>query len=387
MHEYRPTIVHMSTVHHWDDSRIFRRMCLSLARNGHHVVLLAISDNEQEIGGVHVLPVSHARSRLARVFVNLPRAAYQAWSIRAAVYHLHDPELIPLIPILRLRGGKVIYDAHEDLEKQILDKTYLPKSIRPAVGTAGRALCRFADRAANHVVAASPEIAEQFRERTCTMVRNYPEELPESKHAPKYEDRSNRVIYVGSLTRARGVEQMIDAMQYAGLADDWRLQLVGPHSPEDLLRQLQQRRGWDWVEHSSRVPPPLGRQLMGASKIGLAVLQPIGQYIDALPTKLFEYMSVGLPVVAADYPQCRNIVKGTGCGLAVDPTDPRAIGEAIGELAAKPELAKEMGERGKAEFASRLNWGSEEKRLLGIYARVLGNSATSGGGARNGGAG
>jgi glycosyltransferase involved in cell wall biosynthesis len=376
MHEYRPTIVHLSTVHHWDDSRIFRRMCLSLARNGHHVVLLAVSDGEQEIAGVHVLPVSFTRSRLARVFVNLPRAAYRAWSMCAAVYHLHDPELIPLIPVLRLRGGKVIYDAHEDLGKQILDKTYIPRAIRPAVGAAGRALCRFADRVSNHVVAASPEIAEQFRERTCSMIRNYPEELPESKHAPKYEDRSNRVIYVGGLTRARGVEQMIDAMQYAGLADNWRLLLVGPHSPEDLLRQLQQRRAWSWVEYHSKVPPPRARQMMGAAKIGLAVLQPIGQYVEALPTKLFEYMSVGLPVVAADYPQCRTVVKGAGCGLVVDPTDPSAIGEAIGELAAKPELAKEMGERGRAEVVSRFNWGSEEKRLLEIYAQLLGDSAT-----------
>jgi glycosyltransferase involved in cell wall biosynthesis len=83
-------------------------------------------------------------------------------------------------------------------------------------------------------------------------------------------------------------------------------------------------------------------------------------------------MSVGIPVVAADYPQCRRIVESAGCGVVVDPTDPRAIGEAVGRLAARPDLAAEMGERGRAAVAERYSWEAEEKRLLAVYADLLG---------------
>lgn len=369
----RPTVVHVSTVHHWDDSRIFRRMCLSLARHGYDVVLLAVADAERTVGDVRVVPVGAAGGRLTRVLLGLPRVAARAWSMRAALYHLHDPELMPLIPLLRLRGAQVVYDAHEDLPKQVLEKEYLPSAARPVVGAAARFLCRFADRTSSHVLAASPKVAERFRATTCTVVRNYPEDLPEGRDGPEYPRRGPVVVYAGGLTRARGVEQMVDAMPHARLPADWRLLLVGPHSPDDLIDRLRVRSGWEMVDHRGPVSAGEARVLIGTARIGLALLQPIGQNVDVLPTKLFEYMSLGVPVVAADYPQCRDVVQSAGCGIVVDATDPRAIGEAIAELAGRPEQAQEMGERGRREVARRFNWGVEERELLAAYSRVLGD--------------
>ena len=371
MSRNRPIVVHLSTVHRWDDSRVFRKMCLSLARNGYHVTLLAVADTERVVGGVRILPVARARSRLGRVLVRLPRGVAKAWSMRAAVYHLHDPELIPFIPILRLRGAKVIYDSHEDLALQILEKEYIPLKARPVVAAFGRLLVLIADRTANHVIAASPTVGEAFRDSKCTVIRNYPEDLAEARNAPPYDQRTRRVVYAGGLTKARGVEQMVDAMEYAALPADWRLLLVGPHSPEDFIDRLRSRPGWAHVDYQARVPPLEARRLMSECRIGLAVLQPIGQYVDVLPTKLFEYMSLAIPVVASDYPLCREVVESTGCGLLVDPTDPKAIGAAIAELAGDSERAKEMGRHGRTEGARRFTWSSEEQRLLAVYSRLL----------------
>lgn len=375
MRRHRPIAVHVSTVHNWDDSRVFRKMCLSLARAGYEVYLLAVADTSQEVDGVRILPVPAARSRVARVLLNIPRVALRAWRLRADVYHVHDPELIPLIPLLRLRGAKVVYDAHEDFPKQILYKEYIPSSVRPAVAAAGRLLCRVANRSANHVLAASPEVADAFDKARCTVVRNYPEDLPVTSNPPEYSRRDHRVVYVGTLTRARGVEQMVDAMAYRLLPPDWRFLLVGPHAPADFLEHLRQRPGWALVEHHGETSPPVARGMMADCRIGVAVLQPVGQYADVLPTKLFEYMSLGIPVVSADYPNCRRVVESSGCGLLVDPTDPRAIAEATAELAAHPEVAEEMGLRGRAAVQQRFNWGSEEKLLLGTYAAVLSSKA------------
>jgi glycosyltransferase involved in cell wall biosynthesis len=204
------------------------------------------------------------------------------------------------------------------------------------------------------------------------VIRNYPEDLAEAREAPAYDERANRVVYAGGLTLARGVEQMVDAMEHADLPADWRLLLVGPHSPGDLIDRLRARPGWVHVDHRSEVSPTEARRLMSECRIGLALLQPIGQYVDVLPTKLFEYMSLAIPVVASDYPQCREVVDGARCGLLVEPTDPKAIGVAIAELAGQPDLAREMGENGRVEGARRFNWASEEQRLLAVYSGLVG---------------
>ena len=190
MRQNRPIVVHLSTVHRWDDSRVFRKMCLSLAREGYEVVLVAVGDGEREIGDVRVLPVPAPRNRWERVLLTIPRVAARAWRLRAAAYHLHDPELVPLIPLLRLRGATVIYDAHEVLPQQVLYKEYIPRRVMPAAVAAGRMLCKVAGRTANHVIAASPEVVADFRPARCTVVRNYPEDLPVTRDAPEYGRRS-----------------------------------------------------------------------------------------------------------------------------------------------------------------------------------------------------
>ncbi len=376
MHSDRPTVVHISTVHSWTDNRIFRKICRSLARNGYQVTFLVSAPTRQTVDDVLIVPFESPRGRVARVLFNLPRVARRALAMHADVYHLHDPELIPLIPVLRLSGAKVIYDAHEDLGKQLLEKEYLAPAIRPLAAAAGRALCAFADRTANHVIAAAPKVAETFRADSCTVVRNYPEQYDDGSGTREYGERSNRAVYAGGLTRARGVEQMIDAIDHPSVPPDWRLLLVGPHSPADLIDRLRKRPGWSRVDYHGVLPPRDARALVDDCKIGLAVLQPIGQNPDVISTKLFEYMSSGIPIVAANYEQCRAIIEGSGCGMVVDPTDPEAIGKAIAMLAAQPEEAREMGRRGKEQVATTYNWKSEESRLLDAYARVLGGGPT-----------
>ena len=99
--------------------------------------------------------------------------------------------------------------------------------------------------------------------------------------------------------------------------------------------------------------------------------QPIGlnnRY--SLPNKLFQYMAAGIPVLATDFAQIREVVVGSGAGLVADTTSPELIAAALSELLADPAAARAMGDRGHEAVESRYNWATSEAALLDAYERV-----------------
>ena len=98
------------------------------------------------------------------------------------------------------------------------------------------------------------------------------------------------------------------------------------------------------------------------------VLQPIPNYINSLPVKMFEYMAAGVPVVAADFPLWREIVSGAKCGLTVDPSDPSRIADAIERLVEDTETAQRMGRRGRQAVETTYHWRQQWIRLRSVYA-------------------
>ena len=113
-------IVHLTSAHPSSDIRIFHKECKCLARAGYDVTLVAPGERDEMIDGVAVKAIPQSGSRYARMLLGPLRVLKTAWQLGPAVYHFHDPELIPVGIILRsLRRGKVIYDVHEDVPLQV----------------------------------------------------------------------------------------------------------------------------------------------------------------------------------------------------------------------------------------------------------------------------
>ncbi|MDD4359611.1 MAG: glycosyltransferase, partial [Syntrophaceticus sp.] len=102
-----------------------------------------------------------------------------------------------------------------------------------------------------------------------------------------------------------------------------------------------------------------------------ALLQPIPNYYDSYPTKMFEYMAMGLPVIVSDFPLYRSIVEKEQCGLCVNPESTEEIAQAVKWLLDNPGEAEAMGKRGQDVTLKKYNWDQEQSKLLDFYRSLL----------------
>ena len=104
---------------------------------------------------------------------------------------------------------------------------------------------------------------------------------------------------------------------------------------------------------------------------GLGLLFDVPKYRDKEPTKFFEYMAAGLPVLATRTPVWRDLVEGTGAGLCVNPDDLDEVVAAIRTLRDDPARARAMGEAGRRAVVERFGWDGQAANLLALYRRLL----------------
>jgi hypothetical protein len=365
----RPRIVHVTTVHPRDDIRIFRKECVSLARAGHDVTLV-VGDGRGDatVEGVHIADIgAPPPGRLARMRRQPKRALERVRALQPALVQVHDPELLPIAARLAREGVVAVYDAHEDVPRQILTKQWIPEALRPLVSRVferrENALVGWLDA----VVAATPHIARRFasRVRKAVVVANYPE-ADELAPPAQPRPRERAVCYVGGLMRTRGAFEMVRAIaRVPGVT----LHLAGRFEDALLETSLQAEPGWAQVTWHGQVGRDAVRDILARSRAGLVTLHPMPSYLDAYPIKLFEYMSAGLPVIASDFPLWRELVGEAG--LCVDPLDVEAIAEAIRTLVDDEAAGAAMGRAGRAAVLERFHWAAAERELLALYQRLF----------------
>lgn len=363
-------IAHLTSAHPRDDVRIFHKECKSLAAAGYEVHLV-VADNlgGEEQDGIMIHDVGKRGGRLARVLGATRRVLQKALALNAEIYHLHDPELLWVGLVLSVKGKAVIFDAHEDVSLQLLNKPYLTPSVLKVIAWIYTAVERFSCRRFSGIIAATPFIGAKFKaiNPDTAEVCNYPI-LKEFSPCENWGEKPAEVCYVGGLSGVRGTRQLVAAM--ALVRDEVRLNLVGGFSESGLRSEIQSGPGWDRVNEYGVQDRAGVSRVYARSRAGLVTLLPIPNYLDALPIKMFEYMSAGIPVIASNFVLWREIVDGNACGLCVDPEKPAEIAAAIDYLIAHPAEASRMGENGRQAVLTRYNWRNEEAVLLDFYRHL-----------------
>lgn len=368
-------VVHVTLAHDYRDVRIFEKECASLAAAGYEVFGLVPGAPEAVVNGVRLRPLNTRPGgflplRYVRRLIGVYRSAA---ALRADIYHLHDPELIPLGLLLRRHGALIVYDAHEDAPVEALSLN----RARPAKGRllalVWRLFIALAKKFCDGLIAATPDVAATLAPRPVTIVHNFPrlEKFAVLATAEAEARDPARLVYAGNISEIRGLFEMLDALALVAERRPCRLRLAGRFASAGLQAQAEAHPAWVRVDYLGQIPWPQVIAELRQSAVGLLLLHPTPEYVVSIPTKLFEYMAAGIPVVCSDFPLLRRIVEAAGCGVLADPCNPAVIAAAILPLLADPALAALQGRKGRQAVESTYSWETEAEALLSLYGRLV----------------
>jgi glycosyltransferase involved in cell wall biosynthesis len=365
-------IVHISTVHDDSDTRIVHKQCPGLAKQGFNVTLIIQTDSDTEYCGFRIKALPKTKSRTVRMTVLMAKAFQLAWSEKADIYHLHDPELIPMGLLLKILGKTVIYDMHENLPAQILDKDWIVWWLRRPISFGIKLIERVVLSQISVVFAEMSYLKSYSWVKSKEVILNLPmvDKLTGLSHS-KFDSPS--IGYIGMVTRDRGAFTTLDAL--SNMRDNGvsvYFECIGPVdvsvSKHDYFQQGVDK---GWIHAPGIMSPIIGWDLIAQCHIGIAILHPIGNYVESYPTKMFEYMAMGLPVIVSDFELYKDVVEKHKCGICVNPESTEQLTEAIQFLLLNPNEAIEMGERGQQATRKYYNWQAELDKLVTFYNKLF----------------
>lgn len=363
-------IAHLTSVHPRFDTRIFYKECLSLLNSGLDVTLIVADGNGDESrDGVKILDVGKAKGRFERIFLFSRRFFRKALSLNCEIYHIHDPELIPVGLLLKKFGKKVIFDSHENISQQILGKPYLNKFSSRLISSIYSLFERVTLTKFDFLIGATPPIKiklTKFHHKVVDIC-NFPV-LEEFARKERCGSFGNRVCYLGGISFARGAKEMILAPNF--FRSDAKLTLAGPIFDHEIEKKIKENR-FPKISYVGVLNRAEVNRVLSESFAGLVVLHPLINYLESFPVKMFEYMAAGLPVIASNFPLWKEILEGNGCGICVDPSRPEEIATAIDWIVEHPKESELMGRNGRSAIEKKFNWQTEEAKLLSLYKTLL----------------
>jgi glycosyltransferase involved in cell wall biosynthesis len=174
------------------------------------------------------------------------------------------------------------------------------------------------------------------------------------------------VTFAGTHGIAQGLPSVLQA---AAHADGIHFAFVGEGPLKKTLVAAARDRRLKNVTFHSQIPIEEIPLVLAASNALLVPLSAHPTFDSFVPSKLFDFMAAGRPVILSARGEAARIVERSGAGVMVEPENPDALARAAQWLAAHPKAATEMGKRGQ-EFARSCLRRDQAERLEQVLQHV-----------------
>ena len=279
--------------------------------------------------------------------------------------HELDPLLYSIV-LKRITRKPVIWDCHEYLVPM---KKELQGRLSAVLTEIGISICA---PKVDHIITVDNRLAKTLSKLgKVTVIPNYPRLSDFSEPTARKKNEKFVVIYVGGLTERRGIKIILEAIHRLKERRNISLRIVGGFYDRELERWAHQYDSeneldidWlGWIDYRELAP------VIADSDCGLFVNQPGPRYLKGLPTKIFEYLIMGLPVVSATGPLLDSLINGKNLGVTVDSTNPESLSDGIETLMEHSNL-QEMGKRAHDTVKKNYCWEAKEDKLLRIIEKL-----------------
>jgi glycosyltransferase involved in cell wall biosynthesis len=241
------------------------------------------------------------------------------WRARGKTLVVMDPDALlgaRLATVVRRRY--LVADIHEDYHALVHDRAWA-NGAGGGVGRAARIMVGLSTavaRGADLTVVADDHVPP-LRAGNRMVVRNEPD--PRLLSPAKGPGDHPRAVYVGDVRRTRGLAAMLEAIEGA---PGWKLDVIGPVADADkpwLAQRLANSPELAArVKWYGRLTPRRSWEVASGAWAGLCLLEPTSAFVEAVPSKLYEYLAAGIVPVVSDLPRQRYLVCEAGSGVVVD---------------------------------------------------------------------
>lgn len=358
----------------YDDARVIREI-KALTEMGFDVGVLhgLFSDRPLRMyyAGAELVPVPLGKRRGGKLpfLIFYLRAFPLVVGLKGEAFHCQDLFSLPVAYLgAKLSGAGLIYDVHEYyIGTPALADRPLERTVWGAVE---RAFIGRADAVITVCDSIAEALAERYGIRRPYVVRN----LPEFRRVPRTDslrrwlgipEAEPILLYQGVLQRGRGILVAVEALRRL---ERGVLVLLGDGEMRDEIEGYVTRTRMDGrVFMPGWVPLEELPLYTASADIGLCLIENLGySYYLSLPNKLFQYIMAGVPVLASDFPEIGRIVRETGVGLPVDPSDPEDVADKARRLLEDGGLRRRCSENAR-RAAEVYNWEVERVKLYEIY--------------------
>ena len=335
------------------------------------VTVMGVTSQGIAIDGLSVVELPVPSSLLGRL-MNAMRILKTGVVGGARVIHFHDPELIWIGLVLKIFRKKVVYDVHEDLQAVAQIRSWIPQSLKKAIGFLAHSVELIGQWLFDGLILAEDSYMNNFsRHNRIIVVRNF---VRVSTQPLKIDLTSNNVFYAGSVTIARGVGDLLKALALLQREGKKIGAVIAGNMPVSESKAINQL--------ISALPNPETVHLTGYTdfddlpslalrcRIATVPLRPARNYERSIPTKILDYMNWGMPFVYSKL-ELTDELFGDQCGgVAYAPGDVDELARAINLVMADSSHYSRLRRQAREKVVT-FCWEIEEAALLGFFQDIL----------------